>query len=267
MHSPMDTTIFYMDHIFEGAFQSYQLGTFHIRTIESYIKSRRAIDIDVIPSSESHRRAGMILWSDVDSTNIAVGDYKWTSQNTCPVSEFSKRSAPIPSEPSLSCGSDGVSISPDVQAKLDQFYSKGSGSLNKRQTGCPAAKMVMPVGVSADCTYVQLYGGTQGALKQILANYNSASQVYASTFNFGLGVVLVKLFTECGGTDNGIALTFNQQCSVSYTISNRLSDFAHWRGQKAADNAGLWHLMSQCNSGATVGIAWLGTACSITANG
>lgn len=234
------------------------LGTHHIRTIDSYIISRRAEDIPL----STHRRAGMIIYNDIDPKKAITAKYDYMSANTCPVSELIKR-ANIQSHPTTnSCGAESIKVSKEVRKQMDQANAQSDGSIHKRQTGCPAAKVIMAVGVVADCNYISKYGSTQAALKQILANYNSATQIYESSFNFGLGVIAVKMFPVCDGTDNGLPLVFNQICTSTYTINQRLSDFADWRGKKEADSAGLWHLMSTCNSGSTVGIAWLGTACA-----
>lgn len=229
--------------MFEGAIHTEKMGTHHIRTIDSYKLSKRNQDIQL---THQHRRSGMIVFTDQDITQPQCNSLK----NTCQVSTLVKRYL---KSDSLTCGSTINGVSQQVQQKIDSQNNKLNQHA-KRQTGCPASKVVMPVGVAADCTYISKYGGSQAALKQILANYNSATQVYESSFNFGLGVVLVKLFEVCGGTDSGAVLDFNQQCSAGYTINSRLSDFANWRGKKTADSAGLWHLMSTCNSGTTVGI-------------
>jgi Mlc titration factor MtfA (ptsG expression regulator) len=102
------------------------------------------------------------------------------------------------------------------------------------------------MGVAGDCTYVANYGGTQEALKQILSDWNQASALYESTFNVALKVVALKLATVCGDTNEIPALTWNKDCTSSYTINRRLSDFSYWRDKKSADKAGLWHLMTKC---------------------
>jgi hypothetical protein len=51
---------------------------------------------------------------------------------------------------------------------------------------------------------------------------------------------------------------WNVACA-SATLSERLSLFSQWRGNKGDDGAGLWHLMSGCPTGSEVGIAWLST--------
>lgn len=64
------------------------------------------------------------------------------------------------------------------------------------------------------------------------------------------------------GDFNGEQLPWNRLCTETYEINQRLSDFSRWRGEKPADRAGLWHLMTQCNTGPSVGVAWLGMLCT-----
>ena len=101
------------------------------------------------------------------------------------------------------------------------------------------------------------YGDADKALKQILSDWNQASKLYESTFNIALGIIKVNIQTDCS-RDNG--LSWNRQCSDGYSINNRLSDFSQWRGTQNAD-AGLWHLMTKCSTGSTVGISWLNMVC------
>jgi hypothetical protein len=148
--------------------------------------------------------------------------------------------------------------------------------LSKRGPACSSSKQYLFVGVAADCTYVSTYNGASGALTQILQDFNTASKVYESTFNVVLTVTKVNIQTKCAtssaqnsaGTLNTADVPWNQICSSSYTIGQRLSDFSQWRGLRGNDQTGLWHLMTGCTASATgqaVGIAWLGTTCMITA--
>ncbi|KAF8929082.1 hypothetical protein BGZ47_001286 [Haplosporangium gracile] len=135
---------------------------------------------------------------------------------------------------------------------------------NPVPTGCPTTRMINYMGVAADCTYVRSYGGLANARKQIFADFNTASGIYESTFNIALGITAVEIESmNCPKTPvKGKA--WNQECSTNYTINNRLSDFSYWRGQRAKDGAGLWHLMTKCSSGPIVGIAWTGALCQMS---
>ncbi|KAJ3205655.1 hypothetical protein HDU82_005054 [Entophlyctis luteolus] len=92
--------------------------------------------------------------------------------------------------------------------------------------GCGSTKQFVFMGAAADCTYVNSYGGTAKALAQILADFNSASAVYESSFNVGLAIIKVNLMTTCSSAgavgNNSASLSWNQACSDTYGISNRL---------------------------------------------
>ena len=146
------------------------------------------------------------------------------------------------------------------EQKRIQFQDRNSryGLFQKRaESGCPTAKKILYMGVAADCTYVENYGGTSGALKQVISDFNQASKIFESNFNIALGIVKVDLQSTCS-TNNG--LDWNRQCSSGYPIQQRLSDFSRWRGNQN-DQLGLWKLMTKCSSGSTVGISWLNMVC------
>ncbi|KAG0304317.1 hypothetical protein BGZ97_001551 [Linnemannia gamsii] len=136
---------------------------------------------------------------------------------------------------------------------------------NPVPAGCPQNRLVNYMGVAADCSYVRNYGGAAGARKQIFADFNTASGIYESTFNVALGVIALNIKTDnCPATPVS-GEEWNQDCTAAYTIDQRLSDFSRWRGQggRDSDGAGLWHLMTKCNSGPVVGIAWTKALCQM----
>ena len=100
------------------------------------------------------------------------------------------------------------------------------------------------MGVAADCTYTRHYGSVEDARTQIINNWNTASGVYEQTFNIQLGLINITILPEtCPSTPEP---DWNRDCSNSYTISDRLSDFSLWRSYMSDDGAGLWHLMTNC---------------------
>ncbi|KAF9079751.1 hypothetical protein BGX23_003309 [Mortierella sp. AD031] len=136
---------------------------------------------------------------------------------------------------------------------------------NPVPTGCPVTRMVNYMGVAADCTYVRSYGGLANARKQIFADFNTVSGIYESTFNIALGIIAMEIESMNCPKVPVKGKAWNQECSMDYTINDRLSDFSFWRGQRSKDGAGLWHLMTQCSTGAIVGIAWTGALCQMSA--
>lgn len=119
--------------------------------------------------------------------------------------------------------------------------------------------------MAADCTYVRSYKGATEARKQIFADFNTASGIFESTFNVALGVISLNIVPDGCPATPVTGQTWNQECTPAYPIDQRLSDFSYWRGQagRSGDGAGLWHLMTKCNSGAVVGIAWTKALCQM----
>jgi hypothetical protein len=81
---------------------------------------------------------------------------------------------------------------------------------------------------------------------QIINDWNQASAVYERSFNISLGLINITVMDLTCPTTPASNTAWNQACSSSYTISDRLSDFSQWRGTLGNDGAGLWHLMTQC---------------------
>ncbi|KAF9112862.1 hypothetical protein BGX27_002663 [Mortierella sp. AM989] len=136
---------------------------------------------------------------------------------------------------------------------------------NPVPTGCPVNRLFNYMGVAADCAYVRTYGGQVQARQQIFADFNTASGIYESTFNVALGIIALTISSESCPTTPVKGQEWNQDCSAAYTIDRRLSDFSYWRGGRSGDGAGLWHLMTKCNSGPVVGIAWTKALCRMNA--
>ncbi|BGP42156.1 hypothetical protein JCM10449v2_006161 [Rhodotorula kratochvilovae] len=148
-------------------------------------------------------------------------------------------------------------------------------------SGCPKSAMVVFVGVASDCTYTQSYGSPAGAREQILTDFNSASALYQESFNISLGIVeLAVMNTTCPSSSAEVdsAYPWNLPCptsgsgsasgsSLGVDLNTRLSIFSQWRGDKGgSDGAGLWHLLTECQTGSEVGVAWLGQLCKVSAS-
>lgn len=120
--------------------------------------------------------------------------------------------------------------------------------------------MVVYIGVAADCTYAALNSSTGGTRSQILQDMNSVSNLYRSTFNVSIGVVDMEVRdANCPSTASADA-AWNVGCDGSNapSLDQRLSLFSQWRGDRDANGTGLWHLLTTCQSGSEVGVAWLG---------
>lgn len=126
-------------------------------------------------------------------------------------------------------------------------------------SGCPSTSMVVYVGVAADCTYSALNSSTGGTRSQILQDMNSVSNLYRSTFNVSIGVVDMDVRDPTCPSSPSSDAPWNVGCDGnSPSLDQRLSDFSSWRGNRDANGTGLWHLLTTCNSGSEVGVAWLG---------
>ncbi|KAK9895969.1 hypothetical protein P389DRAFT_210806 [Cystobasidium minutum MCA 4210] len=141
-------------------------------------------------------------------------------------------------------------------------------------TGCPKSAQVLYMGFAADCTYVAKYGGADNARTQILTNLNTVSALYQRTFNVSLGAVEFQVVNGSCPSAASSSLAWNTACpsssssgssSSALSLNARLSAFSQWRGNKGgSDGAGLWHLLTDCNDGSEVGVAWLGTLCRVS---
>jgi hypothetical protein len=88
---------------------------------------------------------------------------------------------------------------------------------------------------------------------------NSASGVYERTFNITIGLRNLTISDAACPTTASDATPWNTDCSGG-DIDHRLDLFSRWRGS-TGDNNAYWTLMSTCNTGSAVGLAWLGQLC------
>ncbi|KAI9285754.1 Metallo-peptidase family M12-domain-containing protein [Umbelopsis sp. AD052] len=253
--------------LFEGAF-SIGPEIFHIKTKESFNLAKRSFD----PHDPSD--SPLIIYRDSDMLDMHSNDHHLTTRNSnspaeCAADETAfnqrkltgRRITNTLKERSLS----------DLYDPTLQFWSspKKYSTMTKRADiyqGCPKSRLINYMGAAADCTYTAAYQGIQNARIQMINDWNTASSVYERTFNVSLGIVQFYMMTPVCPTTVSRNLTWNQNCSSSYTINSRLSDFSIWRGSKGEDGAGLWHLMTQCFTGVKVGIAWLSQLCETGAS-
>ncbi|KAL4808382.1 Metallo-peptidase family M12-domain-containing protein [Aspergillus unguis] len=148
--------------------------------------------------------------------------------------------------------------------------SGNGGGVNLQSTigdtsGCPDTKRVALVGIATDCSFWEKFNGRDDVQESVVNIVNSASDVFESAFNISLGLRNLTI-TDKDCTDNpSTAAKWNQPCS-SGNITSRLDQFSDWRGQQSDDNA-YWTLMTDCNTGAEVGLAWLGQLCNNEVSG
>ncbi|QIW96823.1 hypothetical protein AMS68_002341 [Peltaster fructicola] len=266
--------------LFEGAF-SMDHDSHHIQTPSNYASTRHSDDPVYVPAHDTSRE--LVLWRDSD-----IRPDRWQHTEL-------KRSA----EPIAECQADQLdfNMQPDhpvyvAMRRRDETmgYMDFNHLFGKRQTdtttsgngagvnlvstigqssGCPNTRKVALVGVATDCTYTGAFSSQQDARENVISQMNQASEVWESAFNISLGLQkLVISDASCPGTP-ATATQWNQACSSNVDITARLNLFSGWRGSQN-DNNSHWTLLSTCNTGAAVGLAWLGQACvqqSFTNNG
>ncbi|KAF5023950.1 hypothetical protein F66182_3988 [Fusarium sp. NRRL 66182] len=127
-------------------------------------------------------------------------------------------------------------------------------------TGCPTSRRVALLGIATDCGYTAVFNSSQALRRSVIRMVNEASEVYESTFNISLGIQNLTISDgSCPGSPSETA-PWNQRCSSSVDLSDRLNLFSRWRGQFEDTNA-YWTLLSTCNTDSAVGLAWLGQLC------
>lgn len=137
-----------------------------------------------------------------------------------------------------------------------------SGSVNLKSSigstaGCPSTRKVALIGVATDCTYTGTFNSTQSAHQNVITQINTASSVYERTFNITLGLRnLTVNDAGCPGTPSPTA-PWNIGCAGNTSITDRLNIFSQWRGDRNDSNA-YWTLLTDCKTGAEVGLSWLG---------
>ncbi|KAI9281049.1 Metallo-peptidase family M12B Reprolysin-like-domain-containing protein, partial [Sporodiniella umbellata] len=218
----------------------------HIKLKDTYRLTKRSEDTDVQDAPD----ASMVIYRDSDKV-LKEGD---ASPSGCGFDHLDHPVRPAKSQ---------IRVKNPFAIDLD-YPSSNLGSLSKRAppTGCPTSQKVLYMGVAADCTYTKFYKSTDAARMQIINDWNSVSSVYSSSFNIGIGLINITIMDSgCPATVSS-STAWNQPCSTSYSISQRLSDFSRWRGSIGDDGAGLWHLMTNCATGQEVGVAWLSQVCN-----
>lgn len=265
--------------LFEGVF-TVMHDNHHIQLHSNYMQTKHELD----PHVEASDNEYMVLFRGTD-VDKGVNQELKRSTDTSPAScmsdqmEFNIQ----PNHPVYQnylrrdAGSWGTLATSSLFGKRaidNNGIPKGggnSGGVNLKgsigQTiGCPNQRRVALVGVALDCSYLASFNSSDAARQNVITQINSASNLYESSFNITLGLHnLTVTDANCPGTAPPSA-PWNIPCSDSVTIQDRLNLFSTWRGTKADTNS-HWTLLTKCNTGAAVGLAWLGQACISNADG
>ncbi|KAI8141972.1 Metallo-peptidase family M12-domain-containing protein [Fennellomyces sp. T-0311] len=243
--------------VFEGAFTTHN-DIYHVKATESYHRTKRSDDAQL---EAHHLGSRMVIYrsSDTVLTPLNRRDGEQIPQCGYDAMIHGTYDQPLMRETQYH-GLGGIAQPGSFNA-LESF-----GTLRKRAppAGCPATKKIAYIGAAADCTYARHYQSPQNARTQIINDFNTASGVYDKTFNIQLGLINITIKDETCPSSPSSSERWNQDCSTSYTISSRLSDFSQWRAQHSGDGASLWHLMTGCASGIEVGVAWVDALCVTT---
>ncbi|KAL1648838.1 hypothetical protein SLS58_002018 [Diplodia intermedia] len=258
--------------LFEGVF-SVDHDHHHVHMASSYRATKHLLDPELEPADDEY----MVVWRDSDVSETTYDH------------ERQELRRDLGSE--LACHSDRLEFNMNMDHPVygrmlkreEGFWSTPISSLfSKRQldstpgsgnsagvnlastigstAGCPTARKVALVGVATDCTYTQTFNSTEAARANVINVMNSASDLYESSFNITLGLQnLTVSEASCPGTPPQ-STQWNQDCSDSVTIQDRLNLFSEWRGARQDTNS-HWTLLTNCPTGQAVGLAWLGQAC------
>lgn len=264
--------------LFEGAFSVHR-DHHHIQTSHNYLRTRHMYDPEINRAEPG--KEYLVMWRDSDILPTESGF----------MHQELKRGLDEGNE-TASCYADGLGFNthPDhpVYAAMRKRSESSFGAmdfsnifgLSKRQSdqtggrgavvnlestigqtaGCPSTRKVALVGVATDCTYTGEFNSTESTRENVISSMNTASAVWENTFNISLGLANLTISdAECPGTPPQNT-PWNQGCSDSVDIQDRLNLFSAWRGQQRDSNS-HWTLLSTCNTGSAVGLAWLGQAC------
>lgn len=258
--------------LFEGAF-SIMHDHHHVQLRSYYASTKHELDPDVEYSDDEY----MVLWRDSDVSSLSHQDLRRSevSESSCSAGQLSFNSDPshpifAPMSPPLFKRSAGYwgavpmgSLFGKRQLDTNGIPTGGnSGAVNLKAsigktTGCPSIRKVALIGVATDCSYTGTFNSTQTAHQNVITQINSASDVYERTFNITLGLRNLTVNpADCPGTPVPAA-PWNIGCAGNTTITDRLNLFSEWRGERNDSNA-YWTLLTNCNTGAEVGLAWLG---------
>jgi hypothetical protein len=238
----------------------FEIGgeTYNVLTRENYDIVKTEKDIDVAEEIDG----GMVVFTERDmEVQKRSADDKPTcghdrlAYNTNPFNPARVRRDVIPRL--LGRGTDmGGSNTPDTN------YINNIGS----SQGCPTEAQVVYAGVMLDCTYTAKFGSTGAARTNVLNKWNMVTNLYKNTFKISLGIIELQVRDTTCPTAPSDNESWNVDCESQMTLEARLNSFSRWRGNKGDDGAGLWHLLTDCQSDTEVGIAWLASLCQSTTN-
>ncbi|KAF4982354.1 hypothetical protein FZEAL_2006 [Fusarium zealandicum] len=255
-------------YLLEGAF-TLDGDHYHI-SLDSNLRSVRLSRKDLLPKTNSPY---MVVWKDSDTVEHEhdgmVSQRSFSNGSLCtaetpdlrlqpghpsPFQSSKDRNAPGHGRFERFRRQDG--LVPD--GDMDGFNPTDSIGSN---AGCPSSRLVALIGITTDCTYTAEFDSVDDARENIISQINIASQVYEDTFNIALAIRNLTISGSSCPSDASPATPWNRACTANIDISERLTLFSEWRNQFRDGNA-AWTLLSACESGSSVGMAWIANLCS-----
>ena len=255
--------------LFEGAFTIFQ-DHHHVQLRSNYMSTRHELD----PKLEASDDEFMVVFRDSDidfrpATSHQDLRRSVDSTNTCRSHEL-KFNDPQQTILRRDVGFWGAapiaSLFGKRQIDTNGIPSGGnSGGVNLKSSigstaGCPSTRKVALMGVVTDCSYTGSFNSTETARSNVITQINSASNVYEKTFNISLGLQVLTVSNASCPATAAAATPWNIGCGGNSSITDRLNTFSQWRGQRNDTNA-FWTLLTTCQTGAEVGLSWLGQLC------
>ena len=258
--------------LFEGAF-TIQRNHHHIQLRSYYESTRHELDPETHHSDDEY----MVLFRDSDIGRLDHQELKRSEGlgYTCQAGQLSFNSDPAhkifaPAQASILSRSKGLwgatpigSLFGKRQIDTNGIPSGGnSGSVNLKSSigstaGCPSTRKVALIGVVTDCSYTGTFESKENASQNVITQINTASNLYEKSFSITLGLQnLTVTDAACPGVA-AAATQWNIGCAGNTTITDRLNYFSEWRGERNDSNA-YWTLLTNCATGAEVGLSWLG---------
>jgi hypothetical protein len=266
------------DHpLLEGAF-SLNRDHHHIQTSRNYAQTREEQDPVIELTGEDYN----VVWRDSDlafpeelHTELKRDASAGRACNADSLDFNMDLSHPVYT--GLGDQSDSTWASTPIsnlfgKRQIDTGTGAGNGAgVNLASTigqtsGCPSMRKVALVGVATDCSYTGTFDNESAARTNVINQLNTASNLYEQTFNISLGLANIVVNPAiCPGSAPASA-PWNVPCTANgIDIQARLNLFSAWRATRA-DNYSHWTLLTNCNTGSAVGLAWLGQACIVSAN-
>lgn len=257
--------------LFEGAF-TVMRDHHHIQLRSNFMQTKHPLD----PEPDDSDDESMVVFRDSDITEASYHELKRSedAQLACPADRLvfnTKPEHPIYTATTQQKPSYWGSISPNALFGKRQLDTAGipsggnTGGVNLRSTigqtnGCPSPRKVALVGVATDCGYTASFNSTDAVRQNIITQMNTASDLYEKSFNITLGLRNLTISdANCPGSPQATA-PWNIACAGDVTIQDRLNLFSAWRGTRQDTNS-HWTLLTTCNTGSAVGLAWLGQTC------